>query len=247
MTILSEECFKDECTIFLRQGILTFVQITTEDILAKLSQLYPDAECTLDWNTPLELLVATILAAQCTDARVNQVGKTLFVKYKRPDDYLAVPEEELQSDIHSCGSYRMKARAIRETCSTIITQFQSEVPRTMEDMLTLRGVGRKTASVVLGTAFGVVEGIPIDTHNIRLLNRLGLVSTKNQDRIELDMMNTTPREDWLKLSHLLVAHGRAVCTAHNRACHKCPFQKDCPSSQTHGRTDKAKTGAKKKK
>lgn len=216
------------------------VKITVDTVLTELSQLYPDADCTLDWNTPLELLVATILAAQCTDARVNKIGKTLFKKYTTPQDYLRVPQEELEQDIRSCGSFRMKAQAIQESCQTILDTFNGEVPRTMEDMLTLRGVGRKTAAVVLGTAFNVIEGIPIDTHNIRLLNRLGIVKTKNQDKIELQMMKQTPRAQWLTLSHYLVAHGRAVCTAHNRNCSVCPFQEDCPSSQTHGRTDKAK-------
>jgi endonuclease-3 len=217
-----------------------FVKITVDTILRELKLLYPKADCTLDWRTPLELLVATILAAQCTDKRVNQVGKTLFVKYKTPQDYLKVSQEELEVDVHTCGSFRMKARAIQESCQTIINRYDEKVPRSMEKMLTLRGVGRKTAAVVLGTAFGVTEGIPIDTHNIRLLNRLGVVKTKNQDKIELQMMEATPKKDWLKLSHLLVAHGRAVCTAHNRDCSNCPFQEDCPSSQTRGRSDKSK-------
>lgn len=225
---------------FPARGHTSCVKITVDTVLNELAKLYPDADCTLDWNTPLELLVATILAAQCTDARVNRVGKSLFAKYKTPHDYLRVPQEELERDIHSCGSFRMKARAIQESCRTIIDDFDGEVPHTMEGMLLLRGVGRKTAAVVLGTAFGVVEGIPIDTHNIRLLNRLGLVRTKNQDRIELQMMESTPKSEWLKLSHYMVAHGRAVCTAHNRDCPHCPFQEDCPSSQTHGRSDKSK-------
>ncbi|MBT4119767.1 MAG: endonuclease III [Candidatus Peribacter sp.] len=211
--------------------------ITTVSIVSKLSKRYPAAECTLDWNTPLELLVSTMLAAQCTDKRVNQVGKTLYQKYKCPEDFLKVSQEELEVDIHSCGSFRVKARAIQETCTTIINDFDGEVPRTMKQMLTLRGVGRKTAAVVLHTAFGVVEGIPIDTHNIRLLNRLGLADSQNQDKIELQMMETTPKKDWPKLSHLLVAHGRAVCSARNRDCPNCPFQENCPSSQTQGKTD----------
>lgn len=221
-------------------------KLSTTYVIRKLSKLYPKADCTLDWTTPLELLVATILAAQCTDKRVNQISKSLFTKYKTPQDYLQVDQEELENDIRPCGSFRMKARAIQETCATIINNFDGTVPQSMEEMLTLRGVGRKTAAVVLGTAFGVIEGIPIDTHNIRLLTRLGLTTSKNQDRIELEMMEQTPKKDWLKLSHLLVAHGRAVCTAHNRACDRCPFQEECPSSQTQGRSDKAKSGKRKK-
>jgi len=204
--------------------------IPLDTVLTELKQLYPDADCTLDWTTPLELLVATILAAQCTDARVNIVGKKLFMKYKKPEDYISVPIEELEQDIHSCGTYHMKAKAIQETCGTIIEKHKGKVPRTMKDMLELRGVGRKTAAIVLGTAFGIVEGIPIDTHNIRLLHRMGLTNKKTQDAIEKDMMNKTPKEDWITLSHLMVAHGRAVCTARNRACSRCIFKDICPSS-----------------
>lgn len=211
--------------------------LTPVIVVQELKKVYPAAECTLDWNTPLELLISTILAAQCTDKRVNQVGKTLYKKYTSPQDFLGVSQEELEGDIHSCGSFRIKARAIRETCQTIIRDFNGEVPKTMKQMLTLRGVGRKTAAVVLHTAFGVIEGIPIDTHNIRLLNRLGLVSSVNQSKIELEMMEQTPKHDWPKLSHLLVAHGRAVCSAFSRDCPNCPFQENCPSSQTQGKLD----------
>lgn len=216
------------------------MSITIPLVLTEMKKLYPNADCTLDWNTPLELLVATILAAQCTDARVNKVGKSLFVKYKTLQDYLNVDQEELEKDIKSCGSYRMKARAIQESCHTILHEFDGEIPRTMEGMLKLRGVGRKTAAIVLGTAFGIIEGIPIDTHNIRLLNRLGLTKSFNQDIIEREMMADTPKDDWLHLSHYMVAHGRAVCTAHNRQCDRCVFAKDCPSSWTENRKDKGK-------
>lgn len=205
-------------------------KLTVETVLRTLKKVYPQAECTLHWKTPLELLVATILAAQCTDVRVNAVGKTLFKKYRTPADYLVVSVRELEKDIRSCGTYRMKARAIRETCRALIERHGGKVPRTMEEMLRLRGVGRKTASVVLGTAFGVVEGIPIDTHNIRLLRRLGLTKEEAQSRIELDMMRKTPQKDWLALSHLMVAHGRAVCHARNPQCAACAFAKTCPSS-----------------
>ena len=200
-------------------------------VLTELKKLYPNADCTLDWTTPLELLVATILAAQCTDARVNQVGKTLFQKYKTPKQYIAVSQEELEQDIRSCGTYRMKAQAIQETCKTLIEKHDGQVPQTMKEMLELRGVGRKTAAVVLGTAFGVIEGIPIDTHNIRLTRRLGLTKETEQNKIELDMMQKTPKEDWVQLSHLLVAHGRAVCQARKPECENCVFSHICPSSE----------------
>lgn len=199
-------------------------------VLTTLKKEYPDARCTLDWATPLELLVATILAAQCTDARVNIVTKSLFKKYRSPQDYIAVPVEELEDDVHSCGTFRMKAKAIQETCKALIRDFSGEVPKTMEAMLTLRGVGRKTASVVLATAFGVIEGIPIDTHCIRLVGRMRLSRARSQDAIERDLMQKTPRKDWPILSHLLVYHGRKVCHARKPLCEMCKFSRVCPSS-----------------
>ena len=200
-------------------------------MLRELKKLYPKADCTLDFKTPLQLLVATILAAQCTDKRVNIVTKKLFKKYKKPADYIAVTQKELEKDIRACGTFRMKAKAIQTSCKIIIDKFKGKVPRTMEDMLKLRGVGRKTAAIVLGTSYGVIEGIPIDTHNIRLLRRLGLTRAKTQDKIEKAMMKKTPKKDWLNLSHLMVAHGRAICTARNPKCGKCVFGESCPSSR----------------
>jgi len=208
-------------------------------VLRTLKKLYPEAACTLDWSTPLELLVAAILSAQCTDARVNVVTKALFRKYRSPGDFAAVPQHELERDIRSCGTYRMKAKAIQAACGVIAGEFGGKVPRTMRDMLRLRGVGRKTAAVVLGTAYGVIEGIPIDTHNIRLLRRLGLTRQQTQAKIELDMMRKTPKKDWLTLSHLMVAHGRAVCHARNPACEKCVFGHTCPSSRLRLRKNRS--------
>lgn len=200
-------------------------------VLKALKQLYPDAHCTLDFITPLDLLVATILAAQCTDARVNIVTKSLFKKYRTPEDYLAVSVAELERDIHSCGTFRMKARAIRESCRKIVNDYGGEVPRTMGEMLTLRGVGRKTASVVLATAYGIIEGIPVDTHCIRLSHRLGLSKKKTQGKIELDLMEKTPKKDWVLLSHLLVFHGRAVCHSRSPKCRECVLKDRCPSAR----------------
>ncbi len=205
-------------------------KLTVDVVLRKLKKLYPDARCSLDWSTPLELLVATILSAQCTDKRVNIVTKTLFQKYQTPEDYLAVSHEELEADIHSCGTYRMKAKAIRASVETILRLFGGQVPRTMPELLMLRGVGRKTAAIVLSTAFGIIEGIPVDTHCMRLSHRLGLTKKKAQGKIELDLMRMTPRTDWSMLSHLFVAHGRAVCTARSPACAQCVFADTCPSS-----------------
>lgn len=191
---------------------------SVETVLKALEKRYPDAGCTLDWKTPLELLVATILSAQCTDKRVNLVTKSLFKKYRKPEDYLKVPVSELERDIHSCGTFRMKARAIRESCRTVIRDYGGEVPKTMTEMLRLRGVGRKTASVVLGDAFGVHEGIAVDTHVMRVSRRLGLTRKKTQSAIEADLMKKVPREQWSRVSHLLIAHGRAVCKARGHEC-----------------------------
>lgn len=205
-------------------------KLTVDIVVRQLQKLYPDAKCSLDFSTPLELLVATILSAQCTDKRVNIVTKSLFKKYTLPQDYLGVPARELESDIHSCGTFRMKAKAIRTSCQLIIDQFRGEVPKTMKEMLMLRGVGRKTAAIVLSTAYGIIEGIPVDTHCMRLSQRLGLTKEKFQGKIEADLMRKTPRKDWAMLSHLLVAHGRNICIARSPKCSECVFRKTCPSS-----------------
>lgn len=188
-------------------------KLSPEAIFKKLSVLYPDAGCTLDWTTPLELLVATILSAQCTDKRVNIVTQALFKKYRSPQDYVAVSVRELENDIHSCGTFRMKAKAIKETCHILLRDFDGQVPRTMKEMVTLRGVGRKTASVVLSTAYGINEGIAVDTHVTRVARRLGLTRAKTQSGIEKDLMKKFPQKDWAKISHLLIFHGRSACTA----------------------------------
>lgn len=199
-------------------------------VIKKLEKLYPFADCSLDFTNPLELLIATILSAQCTDKRVNIVTKSLFKKYRKPKDYVSISTEELEQDIRSCGTYHMKAKAIQESCARIIEEFHGKVPKTMEEMLTLRGVGRKTAAIVLSSAYGIIEGVPVDTHVFRVSRRLGLTNKKDQKRIELDLMKKTPKKEWVHLAHLLVAHGRAVCTARNRHCETCVFKKVCPSS-----------------
>lgn len=190
-------------------------------LLARMEKRYPNAGCTLDWTNPLELLVATILSAQCTDKRVNIVTKSLFKKYKTPQDYVSVPQSELEKDIHSCGTYRMKAKAIQSACRTLIRDFGGTVPRTMSEMLTLRGVGRKTAAVVLSTAYGVHEGVAVDTHVTRVARRLGLTKSTTQSGIEKDLMKKFPRKDWAKISHLLIAHGRTACTARMKCDGRC--------------------------
>lgn len=188
-------------------------KLSPAQIFTRLSTLYPDAQCTLDWTNPLELLIATILSAQCTDKRVNIVTKSLFKKYRQPEDYVAVSLKELEQDIRSCGTYRMKAKSLQEACKTIIRDFEGAVPRSMVEMLTLRGVGRKTASVVLSTAYGIHEGIAVDTHVTRVARRLGLTRSRTPARIEKDLMKKFQQKDWAKISHLLIFHGRNACTA----------------------------------
>ncbi len=209
-------------------------KLSVDVVLRKLKKLYPDAKCSLDFTTPLDLLVATILSAQCTDKRVNIVTKSLFKKYRSPKDYASVPVLELEGDIHSCGTFRMKAKAIQTSCRLILDQFHGDVPRTMKEMLMLRGVGRKTAAIVLSTAYGIIEGIPVDTHCIRLSHRMGLTNETVQGKIEADLMKKTPRKDWAMLSHLFVAHGRNICIARSPKCSECVLRAMCPRKGVKG-------------
>ena len=204
----------------------------TARIAAALRKLYPDARTALDYSNPLELLVATILSAQCTDERVNIVTKELFRKYRTASDYAAAPQETFQEEIRSTGFYRNKAASIRAAAGMIVEDFGGEVPGNMDDLLSLPGVGRKTANVVLGDAFGLSEGIVVDTHVIRLAGRLKLTAHKNNqgDRIEKDLMGLVPRKDWTLLAHLLIFHGRRVCTARKPDCDGCAIGRLCPSA-----------------
>lgn len=210
-------------------------------VLTELGKLYKPPKTFLHFRTPIDLLVAVILSAQCTDARVNMVTeKILYPKYKKPEDYLNVPVEELENDIHSCGTFRMKAKSIRGMCAMVIADFGGEIPDTMEDLLKLPGVGRKTASVILSAVFDKNLGIAVDTHVQRLAQRLGLSTYDDPKRIELDLMEQAPQKKWRQVTTLLISHGRAVCTARNRQCGVCVFKKHCPSSIIAGRSDKAK-------
>jgi endonuclease-3 len=202
-------------------------------INAELAIEYPDAECELEFGSPLELLIATILSAQCTDERVNQVTPGLFAKYRRPEDYLAVPVETLEAEIHSTGFYRNKAKSIRGACQRMIDAYGGRVPDTMEELLTLPGVARKTANVVLGNAFGKAEGIAVDTHVLRLSGRLGLTAHDRPEKIEQDLMALLPREEWTNFSHRLILHGRRVCYARKPDCPRCRLREICP---TYGAT-----------
>lgn len=199
-------------------------------IIAELRRLYPDARCSLNFTNPLELLIATQLSAQCTDERVNIVTADLFKKYLSVEDYATVSQEELEQDIRSTGFYRNKAKNIRAASQRIITNYGGEVPRTMEDLLTLSGVARKTANVVLGNAFGIVVGFVVDTHIGRLARRFGWTTNEDPVKVEQDLMRLIPQQDWLDLSHLMIYHGRAICLARKPLCEKCTLAKLCPSA-----------------
>jgi endonuclease-3 len=199
-------------------------------VLKKLDALYDPPKTFLHFRTPFDLLVVTILSAQCTDKRVNEVSKTLFKKYRKPEDYLKVSRAELERDIHSCGTYRNKARFIHELCALLLKRHQGKVPQTMEELTSLPGVGRKTASIILSVAFGKNESIAVDTHVLRVAQRLGLSKHTNPDKVSDDLMRQSPQKEWGRVTTLLISHGRAVCTARNRRCGQCVFQKKCPSS-----------------
>jgi endonuclease-3 len=202
----------------------------TRQIIKLLRQVYPDARCALNHSNPLELLIATILSAQCTDERVNQVTAELFRKYRRCEDYLAVPRAELEQEIHSTGFYRNKAKAIQGACQVIKEKHGGRVPEMMEELLALPGVARKTANVVLGNAFGVASGVVVDTHVLRLSRRLGLTAHEQPEKIEADLMKLVPKKDWIDFSHLLITHGRQICKARHPLCAACAVESLCPSS-----------------
>jgi len=201
------------------------------EVVARLKAEFPDARTELDWKNPLELLVATMLSAQTTDVQVNKVTQNLFAKYSKAGDYADAAPEELEEDIRPTGFYRNKARSLRGMASALVEEHGGEVPRTMRELVALPGVGRKTANVVLGNAFGVDEGIVVDTHVRRVSGRLGL--TRNQDpiKIEQDLMKIVPEEDWTVFSHLLILHGRQTCKARKPDCPNCVLNDICPSAQ----------------
>jgi len=200
------------------------------EIIRILSEAYPDAKVALRFSNPLEMLVATILSAQCTDEKVNEVTATLFEKYRTAEDYLKVPEDELKADIKPTGFFNQKATSIREACRRIVEVYDGRVPDTMEDLITLRGVARKTANIVMGNAFGKVEGIAVDTHVKRLANRLGFSEQSDPDKIEQDLMRVIPRDRWFDFTYVLIDHGRATCVARKPRCEECPVNHLCPSS-----------------
>ncbi len=205
-------------------------QAQAAEIIKRLKKRYPDAHCALDHTSPFELLIATILSAQCTDERVNIVTANLFRKYRGPADFVNVSQEELEKDIHSTGFFRNKAKNIQAACRRIIDEFGGEIPQTMDELLTLGGVARKTANVVLGNAFGIASGVVVDTHVGRLSQRLGLTDEKTAEKIEQDLAALVPKKHWVMFPHWMIYHGRQVCNARKPDCGNCVLADICPSN-----------------
>ena len=212
------------------------IYLEPEERAAKIIELlqkeHPDAKIALNFSNPLELLVATMLSAQSTDQQINSITKTLFKKYGSPKDYADADLKDLEQDIKSSGFYHNKARNIKKCCQMLVEKYNSQVPRTMDELLALPGVARKTANIVLYNAYGVTAGIAVDTHVRRLAQRLGLTENEDQDKIEKDLMNLVPKDKWMRLTDLLIFHGRRVCTAKKPNCPGCVLNKICPSAFT---------------
>lgn len=197
-----------------------------KSILDSLEKMYPDARCELDYTTPFELLIATILSAQCTDARVNIVTAEMFKKYNTAEDFNDLPVETIEREIKTCGLYKAKAKNIKEASKAIVEDYSGEVPSTMEELIKLPGVGRKTADVVLSNAYGV-PAIAVDTHVFRVANRIGLVDEKTPEKTEFALMDTIPKRRWSRTHHLLIFHGRKICKARNPLCNECEIKRRC--------------------
>lgn len=205
-------------------------RVTT--IIELLEKQYPNAKTALNYSNPLELLVATMLSAQTTDTRVNIVTKTLFKKYRTAHDFANADLKELEQDIHSTGFYHNKAKNLQKCCKLLVEKFHSQVPKTMDELIELPGVARKTANIVLYNSYGIIAGIAVDTHVRRLSLRLGLTEQKDQNKIEQDLMQITPKDKWMRLTDLLIFHGRQVCNAQKPQCKICTLNKICPSAFT---------------
>ena len=214
------------------------------EIIARLRKLYPDAHCELNFTNPLELLVATILSAQCTDKRVNIVTRDLFKKLRTAADYARIPQEELETDIKSTGFFRSKSKSLRSMAQDLVNKFDGKVPASMQELTSLAGVGRKTANVVLGNAFHINDGIVVDTHVRRLTQRLGLTRQEDPDKIESELMKLVSQGDWTNFSHWLIWHGRRCCSAQKPDCAHCGLATICPSFAEYS---KLSTGAETKK
>ncbi len=197
-------------------------------VLKILRREYPEATCALNFRTPLELLVATILSAQCTDQRVNQVTLDLFRKYRTAADYAEAPQEQLEKDIQSTGFFRNKAKSIIGCARVLCDEFGGKVPQDLDALVAMPGIGRKTANVVLGTAFGLATGVVVDTHVTRVSRRLGLTTQKDAVKIEQDLMSLVPKSEWVAFSHRVIHHGRRICAARKPQCSACSLQSLCP-------------------
>jgi endonuclease III len=203
-------------------------------VIELLKEQFPEAKTALDYSNPLEILIATMLSAQTTDERVNIVTKNLFKKYRTPEDYVNINIRELEQDIHSTGFYHNKAKNLQNTAKLLVEKFNSQVPRTMEELLELPGVARKTANIVLYNAYGITAGIAVDTHVRRVSGRLGLTESEDPTRIEQDLMKIVPKEKWMELTDLLIYHGRQVCIARKPKCEICILNKYCPCAFQFG-------------
>ena len=197
-------------------------------VVRTLQREYPEATCSLNFRNPLELLVATVLSAQCTDERVNRVTENLFAKYRCAADYADARPAQLEQDLKSTGFFRNKAKSIKGCCEALLQRHEGKVPKTINELTELPGIGRKTANVILGTAFGIASGVVVDTHVGRISRRLGLTRQKNAEKVEQDLMQLVPEREWIALSHRMICHGRRVCTARKPDCEPCPLESVCP-------------------
>jgi endonuclease-3 len=223
-----------EAVIVKRPEVYLEPEARALKVIELLEREHSSAKIALHYTNPLELLVATILSAQCTDERVNMVTKTLFKKYTKAEDYANADLKELEQDIKSTGFYRNKAKNIKKTSQLLVEKYNSQVPKTMEELLELPGVARKTANIVLSNAYGVIAGVAVDTHVRRLAQRLGLTESDDPAKIEADLMNIVPKDKWMRITDLLIFHGRRVCVARKPKCDACVLNKICPSAFTFG-------------
>lgn len=198
------------------------------EIIKILKDTYPDAKCSLDFTTPFEMLIAVILSAQCTDERVNKTTPSIFAKYSTPEDFANIDILELEDLVHPCGFYKNKAKNIKSTAKIIVEKYNGKVPETMDELMSLPGVGRKTANVVMLEAFNNPQGIAVDTHCKRVSNKLGLSFEKDPEKIEQDLLKIIPKEYYKDINHIFIWHGRYICTARNPKCTDCPLKKLCP-------------------
>ncbi|RME03832.1 MAG: endonuclease III [Planctomycetota bacterium] len=212
------------------------LQKKVQTIFQLLQKEYPNAQCSLHFTNHLQLLIAVILSAQCTDKKVNEITPSLFQKYKTAQDFANADLKDLENILHPLGFYRSKAKAVQETCRRLCSHYNGKVPNTMKDLLTLRGVARKTANVVLAVGYGIPAGIVVDTHVKRICQRLGLTKQNTPQKIEQELMKIVPKSHWIQLPHLLIWHGRAICRARNPLCHQCTLLPHCPHGQNQTQT-----------